>query len=92
MDLARGDLVWRMAVPDSGVLPMDGVAPALITWQGSAHPAPRLTDRGVRLNRLIVSHPDILSLPVLGDPRVEYQLGARGISAEFDTPNGVVTL
>lgn len=92
MDLARGDLVWRMAVPETGVLPLDGIAPALITWQGRAHPAPRLIDRGVRLRRLVVSHPDISVLPDLGDPRVVYQAGARAIFAEIDTPNGVVTL
>ena len=92
MALERGDLRWQMAVPETGILPLDGVAPALITWQGAAHPAPRLANQGVRLKRLDVSHPDISLLPALDDPRVVYSQGAPGLSAVFDTPNGEVTL
>lgn len=92
MALERGDLRWQMAVPATGILPLDGVAPALIAWQGQAHPAPRLIDRGVRLKRLEVSHPQIAALPVLSDPRIVYSCGAPGLRAVFATPNGDVTL
>lgn len=57
MPLSRGDLRWKMAVPDDGVLPFDGAFPALIEWQGDAHPAPRLPDRGCRLAALEIGHP-----------------------------------
>lgn len=92
MSLARGDLRWQMAVPGSGVLPLDGYAPALITWQGPAHPAPLLPESGVRLVNLTVSHPGIARLPEIGDNRLALVAGAPGLRARFATPRGEVTL
>lgn len=92
MDLARGDLRWRMAVPESGHLPFDDMFPALIAWQGDAHPAGRLTDRGCRLERLVIRHPDAGRLAravALDDPRVEFVAGPAGIEALIDTPHGM---
>lgn len=57
MDLQRGDLKWRMAVPGDGILPWDGWAPAIIEWQGDAHPTQTLPDSGLRLSRLTLHHP-----------------------------------
>ena len=95
MELERGDLRWRMAVPDSGVLPFDGLAPAVIEWQGAAHPAPRLPDRGCRLVSLEVGHPAGADLaahyPGLVGP-VHISSAASGLRATFDTPKGRVTL
>ncbi len=90
--LGRGDLRWQMAVPETGLLPLDGVAPALIAWDGTAHPVQRLQDHGVRLKRLEVSHPDIAALPVLEDRRIVYRQAPRGLFAVFETPNGEVSL
>lgn len=90
VDLQRGDLRWRMAVPGDGVLPFDNCAPALIEWQGP-HPAPRLAASGLRLRRLTVRHPlaaELAAVLGLGDERVEYEAGAAGLWAEFDTPHG----
>ena len=98
VDLARGDLRWRMAVPASGVLPFDGLFPALIQWQGQAHPAQRLPDRGVRLHGLRLSHPRASDLkaacaPLISDPSVRYEHAqAPKIMAEFDTPKGRICL
>ena len=95
MDFARGALKWSMAVPESGWLPYGGVFPALIGWQGAAHPADSLPDRGVRLRRLVVSHPDAGALraalaPLIADERLVITLGAEpALAAEFDTPQGV---
>lgn len=70
MDLARGDFRWRMAVPLDGELPMDGAFPALIEWQGAAHPVDRLPDSGLRLVRLEIAHPRMTELaPVLAGLR-----------------------
>lgn len=97
LDLARGDLRWRMAVPSSGVLPFDGVFPALIEWQGAAHPAPRLPDHGIRLRSIRLTHPragelrDALA-PILSDQRLQFAVGSAGLGAEFDTPQGVRTI
>lgn len=95
MDLARGDYRWQMAVPGDGRLPFDGACPALIRWQGALHPAPALPDHGLRLSRLVVSHPQAAVLQAalaLADPRVTFTPGPPGLSAVIDTPQGPVTL
>ena len=58
-ELSRGDFAWTMAIPSNGRLPFDEAMPALIEWDvASPHPARRLPDLGVRLERLDVFHPD----------------------------------
>lgn len=94
MALARGDFRWRMAVPDDGCLPHDDAFPALIEWQGAAHPAPRLPDHGLRLTALRVTHPQAAALagwlgPRLTDPRLTLTPGPRmRIEATITTPQG----
>ncbi|RBI86820.1 VOC family protein [Rhodosalinus halophilus] len=91
--LERGDLRWRMAVPEAGALPWDGVFPALIEWEGTAHPAPRLPDAACRLESLEVRYPAAEALaarlgPHLSDPRVRFVAGTPGLAAEIATPAG----
>lgn len=93
VDLRRGDLRWRMAVPPSGVLPFDNRAPALIQWETERHPATRLRPSGVRLERLTVIHPKAAALrdrlaTVFDDTRVGFETGPSGYHAAFDTPHG----
>jgi hypothetical protein len=94
VDLARGDLRWRMAVPADGRLPFGNAHPALIQWQGAAHPAQRLPDVGVRLDRLEIVTPDAAALiaalgPYFSDPRVAIVHGThKTMRAEFTTPHG----
>ena len=94
LTLERGDLRWRMAVPDSGRLPFDDAFPALISWQGAAHPGQRLPEAGVRLTRLEVVHPNSADLSAalagrIGDPRVVFVPGpAKALRATFQTPSG----
>lgn len=95
--LSRGDLRWSMAVPDSGVLPFDGWAPALIQWDGDAHPAPRLTDSAARISGLVVSHPKATEMaatltPYLSDPRITFAEGPASLTARFTTASGDKTL
>jgi hypothetical protein len=91
--LSRGDLRWQMAVPDNGILPYGGGYPALIEWQGDAHPAARLTASGCRLLRLIVSHPKADDLQgIIEDPRVVFKAGPAGLKAEIATPGGARVL
>ena len=96
--LARADLRWRMAVPKDGKLPFDTLFPALIEWEGEAHPAPRLPDHGVRLTKLVLAHPDAEALraaltPLCDDPRLEVIAAETPyLSVVFDTPNGPLTL
>lgn len=88
MQLERAPYRWRMAVPDEGVLPFDNCGPALIQWQGEAHPADALPPSGVRLIGLEVSHPDSLARHLPQVEAVRYVTGAPGLSAVFDTPGG----
>ncbi len=93
VDLRRGDLGWRMAVPETGVLPFDNCAPALIEWQTEHHPVTMLEPSGVRLAQLCVSHPEVDALkqllaPYLRDPRLVFEAGAPALRAVFDTPSG----
>jgi len=78
VDFQRGDLRWRMAVPDDGMLPFDGLFPALIEWGPGHHPADRLPDAGVRLTGLVLEHPQATALsaallPLIPDPRLVVQ-------------------
>ncbi len=97
-DLSRGDLSWRISVPRDGKLPFDGLFPALIEWKGTAHPAPRLADTGVRLVGLRLSSPRAEALrmalaPLIVDPRVDVvQADRPGMEITLSTPNGPVTL
>jgi hypothetical protein len=92
--LARGDYRWQMAVPEDGRLPFDGAFPALIQWEGTAHPAPALPDHGLRLSRLEIGHPEAPALQEalsgrLSDPRVVVVVApAITLRAIIDTPSG----
>ena len=93
VDLERGDLRWRMAVPEYGVLPFDNCHPAVMQWDCQAHPAARLAASGCRLTSLIVRHPEAAKLEArlvahIDDPRISYETGAPGLEAVFDTPRG----
>ncbi|EEE36917.1 hypothetical protein RKLH11_752 [Rhodobacteraceae bacterium KLH11] len=90
IDLDRGALRWRMAVPPNGRLPYDNLFPALIQWQGDLYPAQMLQESGCRLRRLVVTHPDALELAnILGAlEHVVFDTGPAALRAEFDTPHG----
>lgn len=95
VDLERGDLRWRMAVPEDGILPFGGGFPALIQWQG-AHPAQRLPDQRARLKMLEIVNPraeDLRNAVSLKDDRVRIVQGeAIALRAEIMTPQGVRVL
>ncbi len=91
--LSGGDLRWRMAVPADGRLPFDQVFPALMQWEGSAHPRQQLRNTGCRLHRLTLRHPDIETLrqllsPQLPDGVVRFETGPPEIEAVIGTPSG----
>lgn len=95
--LSRGDLSWQMAVTQTGRQPCDDLFPALISWTGPAHPAQRLTDHGLRLKSLTLSHPAPEGLraalaPLLSDARITVVTGPRGLSARLQGPQGEVCL
>lgn len=97
VEVARGDLRWRMAVPDAGFLPFDNCAPAFIQWLGDKRPAPMLKPSGCCLSLLEVSHPQAAELaqmlaPLKHDKRIVFTPGQAGLRAQFETPKGAVSL
>lgn len=96
--LERGDLRWRMAVPANGRLPFANAHPALIQWQGTAHPVQRLPESGLRLQTLEIITPDAPALTaalagLFTDTRVQITQGSvHAMRAEFSTPHGTRVL
>ncbi|MEM1237604.1 MAG: VOC family protein [Pseudomonadota bacterium] len=90
--LSRGDLCWRMAVPESGLLPHDNCAPAVIEWE-TEPPAARLTQRDCTLSSLTIRHPKASALaealaPLIDDARLSFETGMPGLTARIATPAG----
>lgn len=95
VDLERGNLRWRMAVPKDGRLPFDGMFPALLEWQVPVPPGDTLPGSGCALERLVVSHPDADALAKrldISDRSITFENGAAGLRAEFQTPDAARTL
>lgn len=92
LDAQRGDLRWRITIPDSGRMPLQGLVPMLIQWDGGIHPAERLPDSGLRLSRIRLSHPDPAALcealPPMADDRLEIAQGPTGMRFLIATPDG----
>lgn len=99
VSLERGDLRWRIAVPDDGSLPMGGGYPTLIEWaSGTRHPSDRLGPSGVTLLDWTVVHPQAewlgAALPRRpAAPPIHFETGpAPAFRARFSTPLGIRTL
>jgi hypothetical protein len=97
VSLERGALSWTMAVPADGLLPFDGVFPALIQWHSPVPPGKTLAASGLALRTLSLRHPEVTALrallePLLPSGSVRYVEGSPGLIAEIATGRGVVTL
>jgi Glyoxalase-like domain len=96
--ISRGDLHWRITIPDDGHLPGAGLVPTLIQWPEGTHPADRLADSRIRLVALAGEHPDpagirtaLASLGLSETLKVTYGRHPR-LAAMLRTPRGIVTL
>ena len=92
----RGALSWRLTVRANGTLPLDGVAPSFIAWEGVDHPSQRLPETGCTLEMLHLEHPRAvelqralaaLGLPLRCAPQSEPRL-----TVELRTPTGLHVL
>jgi Glyoxalase-like domain len=97
LSMRRGDLEWRITVPDDGEFVLGGIVPMLIEWKTSAHPASCLPDSGCVLLRLEgITQDEKLAAAALDSIRAANLLtlnppGAMappGLSAHILTPNG----
>jgi len=106
--MSRGDLHWRLTVPDDGALPAwrgeaasagEGLFPTLIQWDVSNYPGQSLPRQDLALRRLHGSHPhaELLrqGLAWIGAEHliaIEQSDGVPLLRAEIETPSGVKTL
>lgn len=96
--MSRGDLDWKITIPEDGRLVLDGVAPSLIQWETPTLPADRLDDQGCTLIELRLEHPGIDQVRALLDqigfdgPVTLHSSDTPALSAVFSTPKGIVTL
>ena len=91
--LSRGDISWQLTLPADGSVPLDGLGPAILQWEGDPV-ALRLADLGVRLISLTVVHPDparvraqFESIGLVGPVTVQQDFTPYLIAA-FETPTG----
>lgn len=52
---ARDDLTWQVRLPKGRALALGGAWPLTIRWTSGLHPAKRLPDQGLRLERLEIA-------------------------------------
>lgn len=98
MPMHRGDLEWRLTVPDDGHLPGRGLVPTLIQWADRRTPADVLPDVGLRLIALAGEHPEpapvrhaLAALGLSDTLKVTYGRVPR-LAAMLRTPRGTVTI
>lgn len=97
--MTRGNLSWKIGIRPDGSLPLDGLFPTLIQWPKGPHPVENMDDFGCRLKSLRLHHSASETLrsalaSIRADGLVEIvQVDGRPyLSAEIETPNGLVTL
>lgn len=97
--MSRGELNWLITIPADGVLPLHGLAPALIQWTTAQHPALKLQDHGLSLARLEFFHPEpervsrlLSSIGLEGAYSVAVTQGAARLVAHINTPQGLRSL
>lgn len=98
LPMRRGDIEWRMTVPDDGHRPGRGLVPTLIQWPDARHPADGMNDAGLRLVALAGEHPEpapvraaLAALGLSDTLKVTYGTVPR-LAAMLRTPRGIVTL
>ena len=106
--MTRGELSWRLTVPDDGGLPAwcgeaaragDGLFPTLIQWDVANHPAASLPRQDLALRKLRGQHPhaELLrqGLAWIGAAdliEIEQTDGPPLLAADIETPAGIKTL
>ena len=96
-DFARDDLRWQVVLVQGAALPFGGAWPLTIRWTHGLHPAKRLPDQGLRLERLEIAGAGVVQAqaalgPVEGPVVFIPGDGSARLSAALRTPGGVVTL
>ena len=94
LEVSRGELTWKIAVPDDGSLPFDGAFPTIIEWPMRPFPGVNMADFDCALGTLQITHPEAdrlrdLLLPLIDKNRLSIRTGETvRLSASIDTPDG----
>jgi hypothetical protein len=56
--MQRGNLKWRITIPEDGNLVLDGALPTVIQWPEGVHPTSAMADAGCELASLEIIHPE----------------------------------
>jgi hypothetical protein len=96
-EFSRDDLRWQVVLPKGAALPLGGAWPLTIQWTVGLHPARRLPDQGLRLERLEIAGAGVAAArdalgPVAGPVAFTAADGPVRLTAEIRTPGGVVRL
>ncbi len=96
-DFARDDLRWQVVLAQGAALPLGGAWPLTIRWTHGLHPAKRLADQGLRLERLEISGVGVAAVQealgsVVGPVAFTHGDGPVRLSAAIQTPGGAVTI
>lgn len=98
--MSRGELSWKITIPDDGELQLNGQLPALIQWDTPTLPPSRLPDQGCSLLRLELHHSraddlqqHLHALNFSGKVQVHAcPAGKEHMVAVIQTPSGLVSL
>lgn len=97
-EMTRGDLVWRITIPDDGRVVEGGAVPTLIEWPQGVHPTNRMPASGCSLERLTIHHPDpdriVAAFFAIGldEAALDVVAGAPSLAASLVTPTGLVVV
>lgn len=83
VSMSRGDLHWKITIPEDGSLPFGGAYPTHLEWPDGIGAAARLPDQGVRLEELKAK---ATALPEIDDPRLLMGSGKFALEATFKNP------
>lgn len=100
LSMSRGELSWKMTIPDDGMLLLDGQLPALVQWETPVLPPERLPDQGCSLLQLELHHSQAAGLQehlntLNFSGKVKIQAcppGKEHMVATIQTPSGLVSL
>ena len=97
IEVTRGDLHWRLTVPEDGGLAAHGILPALIEWPAGIDPVAALPVANIALAGIVATHPDpdFINdcMDRLGLSRmISLASGPPRIAFDFQTETGIVRI
>lgn len=98
--LQRGIYKWKIAIPEDGEMPLQGIAPTIIEWQCESHPADLLQTSDVKLLSIQSFHRKAEELKewlkaigyddAFGETKIATS-NSKKLGATFKCPKGIVS-